>query len=1078
MKKVKLLELTLVFFVVCISTIFAAPLITSVSLNTSNVGTYEKLELTVGLSAAYDNPFNPNQVDLKSVFVSPSLSESTVCGFWNGSQWKIRFAANTAGAWNYTIYLSDSTGGSTSTTGSFTSYNSAQHGWVRVSKTNPRYFDYDDGTPYFGLGQNRPWHVEQAANIYSKMSTNGMNVLGYWFVSWDNRMPTMTTGYDRYDMGCANAVDLLVDTCERTNIQLYLAVWAHIDLRDLSHSWGDGRWESDNPFQLIPCTATTFFTNSTSWQYQQNLYRYIIARWGYSRAIGWWHTITEIDGTCAYSNDSAWHYKINDYFQKNDPFRHPTTASKSNNLWAQGFVWMDSPQVHIYGENNAADSTRVSGAMAIRTQQMWSQYSTKPNVVGEFGTQVMNSQPTHQHNATWAGVCTGAAIAPLVWHDGGSWGDMGSAEYATMKVVRAYISDIPFSKMNLQPATISVNTTSMAVYGMKDTTFCYLWIQDSTPAETITNLPVTISGLNNGAYSVYWWDTWSGVTVLAQTEYAVGGTVRMFAPSFKRDIAAKMYRVADAVAQTTTFWDFDTSNESWISGGSVGSATFLSGPIQVETPTHTVTNNGSIYYTFNLTPSGSWSDIKGRSANLGGLDWSNYNTITAYIYTPAGAPTLQAKLYTESGVSTTYREPAAITNVPANTWTALVLNKTDIYDAVNVHTFGFKLGHATNNYTNGTVYFDYVTFYGNASLNPIAVSLVGSLAMQIGESRELNASGGYPPYTWSIITTWTYNNVSSGYLNTVTGATVTFTATGISTCYLIAIDSTGQMKTSPIIGIYPQPLQVTVLGATTLYVSETRQLTATNGYPPYSWAIITTSGSPGYLNTYTGGTVTFTTASSGSCYLRVTDNYGNIQTSQTIVVTLRPLVLTLSGTTTLFAGETRQLFATDGYPPYSWSIITTNGKPGYLNVYTGATVTFTAASSGSCYLQVRDNYGQIQISQTVVVTLRPLVLDLNGTPTVTIGQTRKLIATDGYPPYSWSIFTTSGIPGYLTAYTGATVTYNATGIGACYVQVRDSYGQSQFSSTLTSTATQAPLINPTELETVIPKSHFVGELFE
>ncbi|MDI6783793.1 MAG: DUF5060 domain-containing protein [bacterium] len=888
------LVLFLLLFAIFISSIYAAPSITSVSLNTASIGTYEKLELTVGLTAAYANPFDPGQVDLKSVFVSPSLSQFTVCGFWNGSQWKLRFAANTTGVWNYTIYLSDSTGGSTSTTGSFTVFNSGHHGWVRVSNDNPRYFEYDDDTPYFGLGHSRPWDIEQAVNIYSNMSTNGMNVLVYWMPSWDNMLPTMwytTTGYDRYDMQHANAIDQVVENCEKYNIQLMLSIWDHGELRDASHAWSGsgGYWWQYNPFQLIPVTPQTFFTNSTSWYYQTNLYRYIIARWSSSRALGWWQTVVEIDGTMAYGNASTWHYKINDYFQKNDPFRHPTYASKNideSNWWPEGFGWMDVVNGHCYYSRGANDTTRVSNAIAYWTRRFWNNY-TKPNVISEFGiVDTWKNQPDHIHNGNWAGVCAGAACGPLDWNDGSTFGDMTMPMFATMKVLRAFVSDIPFSKMNLQPATISVNTANIAVYGMVDTTFCYFWVQDSTPGETITNLPVTVNGLNNGTYRVYWWDTWSGVTVLAKTEYVVGGTVTILAPSFKKDIAAKMYRVTDVLSSSTAFWDFDTSDEGWSSGGSYGSATVLSGPIQVETPTHPVTNNGSIYYTFNLTPTGSWSDIKGRATDLGGLNWANYNTITAFIYLPAGAPTLQAKLYTETGTNTTWQEPVAATTVSAGTWTALVLSKSDIADPTKVYTFGFKLGHATNNYTNGTVYFDYVNGYGYSyPSNPMSLSVVGSTSLLIGETTDLNASGGYKPYTWSIITTWTYTGSSPGYLDSYSNPTVTFTATAIGTCYISVTDAVGQTQNSALLGVSPLPVSVTLYGSPIVSVGKTRQLSAANGYAPYTWAIITTAGSPGYLNAYTGSNITFNATGIGTCYISVIDNYSNTQNSPNISVT-------------------------------------------------------------------------------------------------------------------------------------------------------------------------------------------------
>ena len=53
----------------------------------------------------------------------------------------------------------------------------------------------------------------------------------------------------------------------------------------------------------------------------------MIACWGFSRAIGLWQIVSEIEGTNGEVKKDSWHQKVNDYFVRHDPYRHPTTAS-------------------------------------------------------------------------------------------------------------------------------------------------------------------------------------------------------------------------------------------------------------------------------------------------------------------------------------------------------------------------------------------------------------------------------------------------------------------------------------------------------------------------------------------------------------------------------------------------------------------------------------------------------------------------------------------------------------------------------------------------------------------------------
>jgi len=537
------LILTVVLF--SSSSLFAKPVINAVTANADTIGLYDKLELAVDLTASYVNPFDPGDIGLRAVFTSPALELWSVNGFWDGTGWKVRFAAGDTGSWSYTVFADDGAG-QDSSAGSFECGMSPHRGWLRVSPDDPRFLRHDDGSPFFGIGQCRCWTLDDVPDIFADMQEHGMNTLVYWMPSWDNMLVTLATGYDQYDMNRAAEVDTVVDRCEQHDISLILTVWNHDELRGAGHPWPRKYFDDDNPFRDLT-DATGFMTDSTSWAYQQRLYRYIIARWGYSRAIGLWHTVCEIDGTTnSYNNDAAtdpWHIKINDYFTGNDPFGHPATASKSAGSvwnWPAGFAVMDAAQAHVY-----EDGVGISSTIASRTQTLWSAYA-KPNFIGEFGANY-GTAPTikHLHDGIWAGLAAGGAVAPLDWNDGGDWGDLTPEMYDQQRYLADFIFGLPLDRLSLSPLSLSIDAEFNA-WGMVGDQVGYFWIQDVSPGEVNEGTALTLSGLTEGQWSFDWYDPWAGEFLPDRmVERTLDGSVTTIVPDFTDDIACRFYRAGD-----------------------------------------------------------------------------------------------------------------------------------------------------------------------------------------------------------------------------------------------------------------------------------------------------------------------------------------------------------------------------------------------------------------------------------------------------------------------------------------------------------------------------------------------------
>lgn len=115
------------------------------------------LELTFISNNNYVDPYNEVTLDVE--VTDPQGKVQVVPAFWSGGQvWKVRYASHSTGCYSYRTICSDkSDSGLHDMTGTlnFSGYDGKnplyRHGPLRVS-SNKRYFEHEDGTPFFWLG--------------------------------------------------------------------------------------------------------------------------------------------------------------------------------------------------------------------------------------------------------------------------------------------------------------------------------------------------------------------------------------------------------------------------------------------------------------------------------------------------------------------------------------------------------------------------------------------------------------------------------------------------------------------------------------------------------------------------------------------------------------------------------------------------------------------------------------------------------------------------------------------------------------------------------------------------------------
>jgi len=194
----------------------------------AKVGKYEKLEILIKTDATYDNPFDPDQVDLTVTLKTPDKKQITIPAFYcqdyerrkfdgqrgranwyypkGTGSWKARFAPMQKGTYSATATLRDKSGTIHSQTVKFECTPSSKKGFIRACRKDPRFFEFTDGDPFFAIGQNLAFigegqyvNLTKAEQIFEKLSHNGANFLRIWTCcqDWAMAIEAKKSAWDR-----------------------------------------------------------------------------------------------------------------------------------------------------------------------------------------------------------------------------------------------------------------------------------------------------------------------------------------------------------------------------------------------------------------------------------------------------------------------------------------------------------------------------------------------------------------------------------------------------------------------------------------------------------------------------------------------------------------------------------------------------------------------------------------------------------------------------------------------------------------------------------------------------------------
>ena len=457
---------------------------------------YGRFEIECDLNRRYRNPYDPEEVRVDVELTDPAGERRSHPAYFHepwrlelveGREqavrgpppfWRARVSPLTPGRHSWTL-RARGRGEEASLGGAFDCTPATSPGFVRVSRSDPTYFEFSDGSFFYPIGHNlrSPSDRREGAHAgkalanadeadrlgtrayerwFEAMRRHGENYSRVWMcpwwagLEWHKDAPGYH-GLAFYNQQNAARLDRIVELAEREGIYICVETANHGPFS--THI--DWQWDRNPLNRVHPGGfldhATDFFYSDEAQRLHRRRLRYTAARWGYSKAIASWGTMTEAEWTEPYFRSFKWPktHQLKGRAFAPDPYRtdkhcealrrwlvdsarylrlvdshphlvglHVSMPQHATEIWGSQYAeatdFVHNNAYTSFSKHWAEESFRryagVADVMRVFDRYFGSYRRNRPLLIGEWGGKPEENRESHLicelHTGLWAGFMT------------------------------------------------------------------------------------------------------------------------------------------------------------------------------------------------------------------------------------------------------------------------------------------------------------------------------------------------------------------------------------------------------------------------------------------------------------------------------------------------------------------------------------------------------------------------------------------------------------------------------------------------------------------------------------------------
>ena len=555
---------------------------------------FDLMAIPLNLSATFSNPFDPKQINVQAVIETPSGKKEKVSAFFHqdftpveigseeeillpkaGNPWSFYYRPMETGTYKFHVIAEDNSGIRRTPDQKFDVKASGKRGFLRVSKSDPRYFEFDNGESYFGIGPsgwlrnsdyifggNPRWISIKLLDEYYKRKADAGSNFDYCLAEFFGRLYTQG-GY--IDQHVAWKCEHRLRTLEKLGIYWVtcyddLCRSTVYGLNTLPYSEAQGG----------PCKSIEdLYFNERSLEMQKNNLRYFVSRMSDSPALMVWAIGDEWQMGSNFSPlmVSTWIKELHNYVRGIDVYKHPHVIGEGPLSITNGGDaiiipdWYFNPGLTTDGVKLVQEIMQKydrfncplinpEGGMVQWTKP---DDSYGPKRAGYYltGERWKFPEAISFHNNLWISLFTKNAVGGTEWL-GQFIVSRNQLFHAT--AMRNFLEGESLTKPHWEITAPIVSHADLRGFSLQSEGKSWVWIQNrfynwldaghyGKKPPVISDSKISIPVKNNGNYNIELWDTRSGKVITTTKAVSKEGKVNYALPPIENDVALKVIKI-------------------------------------------------------------------------------------------------------------------------------------------------------------------------------------------------------------------------------------------------------------------------------------------------------------------------------------------------------------------------------------------------------------------------------------------------------------------------------------------------------------------------------------------------------